>query len=75
MKIIIQIIKEARKEKGFTQEQFAAICGITQAHYSRIESGKMQPGANLIEIMFEKLDIKIIKKQNHGKVNCKTGSA
>jgi transcriptional regulator with XRE-family HTH domain len=37
------IVKEARKEKGHKQYYFARITGISQAHLSKIESGKAIP--------------------------------
>ena len=37
-------LRKARKQAGLTQEQVALASGIPQAHYSRIETGKRDPG-------------------------------
>ncbi len=43
-------IKEARKAKGFTQKQVAAIMKMTQQQYSRFENGVFQ--LNYEQIIF-----------------------
>ena len=37
-------IKAARRKKGYTQENLAAITGISQPHIGHIESGKTKVG-------------------------------
>jgi transcriptional regulator with XRE-family HTH domain len=37
-------LRKARERAGLTQEQVALASGIPQAHYSRIETGKRDPG-------------------------------
>ncbi len=37
-------LRTARERAGLTQEQVALASGIPQAHYSRIETGKRDPG-------------------------------
>jgi transcriptional regulator with XRE-family HTH domain len=37
-------LRKARRRAGLTQEQVALASGIPQAHYSRIETGKRDPG-------------------------------
>lgn len=36
-------IREARKEKGYTQEEVARAAGVTLRYYSRIEKGESTP--------------------------------
>lgn len=33
-------IAKIRKSRGYTQEEFAEICGISRAYYGRIERGE-----------------------------------
>ena len=40
---IIDSIVKTRKEKGFTQKELAAACGLTQSVIARIESKKSIP--------------------------------
>ena len=42
-KSIIDSIVETRKEKGFTQKELAATCGLTQSVIARIENKKSIP--------------------------------
>jgi transcriptional regulator with XRE-family HTH domain len=37
-------LRNARKRAGLTQEQVALASGVPQGHYSRIETGKHDPG-------------------------------
>lgn len=37
-------LRKARERAGLTQEQVALASGTPQAHYSRIETGKRDPG-------------------------------
>ena len=34
------IIRRFRETRGYSQEEFAAMCGISQAYYGRIERGE-----------------------------------
>lgn len=36
-------LKELRKEKGFTQQEVADICGVKQTVYAKWENAKMKP--------------------------------
>lgn len=38
-----QRIKEARKERKFTQERFAELCGLSTDYIGKIERGKQLP--------------------------------
>lgn len=48
-KLIGQRVKNARREKGFTQESFSELLGISTEHLSRIETGAYRPSLQLIE--------------------------
>jgi transcriptional regulator with XRE-family HTH domain len=37
-------LRNARERSGLTQEQVALASGVPQGHYSRIETGKHDPG-------------------------------
>ena len=40
MRVMLQHFREA---KGFTQEKFSALIGISRSYYSQIETGDKQP--------------------------------
>lgn len=48
-KLIGQRIKNSRRKKGFTQEVFSELLGISIEHLSRIETGSCRPSLQLIE--------------------------
>jgi len=54
-----EIIKKKRKEFDLTQKQLAKEIGITQAAFSRYETGKSELGADKLERIFEILKIKV----------------
>ncbi len=54
-KLIGQRIKNARRENGYTQEEFSEILGISIEHLSRIETGACRPSLRLIEDICTKL--------------------
>jgi transcriptional regulator with XRE-family HTH domain len=39
---------EARRRAGLTQEEVALASGVPQGHYSRIETGKHDPGVRTL---------------------------
>ena len=47
--------KRIRKAKGFTQEQFAPVCGITQTYLSQIETNQKDPNLSVLKSIAEKL--------------------
>ncbi len=49
--------KNIRKQKGQTQKEFAALCGITQTYLSQIESNKKEPNLSKLKSISEKLKI------------------
>jgi transcriptional regulator with XRE-family HTH domain len=46
-----QTLKEARCRKGYSIRELAAICGVSAAHISLIESGKRKPSAKMIALL------------------------
>jgi transcriptional regulator with XRE-family HTH domain len=41
-------LRKARRRAGLTQEAVALASGVPQAHYSRIETGKRDPGVRTL---------------------------
>ena len=39
---------EWREKKNISQEHMAMLLGITQSHYSKLESGKAKPSADVL---------------------------
>jgi transcriptional regulator with XRE-family HTH domain len=56
-KSIGQRVKNARREKGFTQESFSELLGISTEHLSRIETGAYRPSLQLIEKICSALEL------------------
>ena len=50
-------LKELRKAKNFSQEQFAEIIGITPRNLSKIETGQAFPSSSNLEKIFEALEV------------------
>jgi transcriptional regulator with XRE-family HTH domain len=46
-------IRRARKSKGFSQERFAPLIGITRRHLIRLENGEHHPSPELRERLAE----------------------
>lgn len=46
-------IREARLSRGFSQERFAPVIGITRRHLIRLENGEHHPSAELRERLAE----------------------
>jgi transcriptional regulator with XRE-family HTH domain len=51
------IIKNIRKQKGFTQNELASLCGITQTYLSQIEGNLKEPNLSTLREISEKLKI------------------
>lgn len=49
-------LKKLRKEKGLKQNEFAAICEITQAYLSQIENNSKQPNLSTLKKISGKLE-------------------
>ncbi|WP_221765550.1 helix-turn-helix domain-containing protein [Methyloradius palustris] len=52
-------IKELRKSKGLSQEDFADLCELDRTYISGIERGKRNPSLNALEILAKALNISI----------------
>lgn len=76
-KLIGQRIKNARKEKNYTQENFSEMLGISTEHLSRIETGSYRPSLQLIEKISFALEISEeelmfgIKTDSINEIECK----
>ncbi|TSA56137.1 XRE family transcriptional regulator [bacterium] len=57
MKIITEIIKEARIKKNWTQERLAKELGIIQPYFSKLESSTVPPSDNLCVKIAKKLGL------------------
>ncbi len=72
-KLIGKRIKTARNEKGFTQEAFSEILGISTEHLSRIETGSYRPSLGLIEKISSALqmseEVIMFGERNHDNSN------
>ncbi|MDR0803061.1 helix-turn-helix transcriptional regulator [Fluviicola sp.] len=51
------VIKNNRKQKGQTQEEFAKACGITQTYLSQIEGNKKEPNLSTLKVISDELEI------------------
>ncbi len=51
------VIKNIRKQKGLTQNEFASLCGITQTYLSQIERNLKEPNLSTLKSISEKLNI------------------
>lgn len=52
-------IRRYRKEKGYTQKQFAEKCGFTETSIKKYESGEREPSVERLEIMCSVLGVKM----------------
>lgn len=50
-------IKNIRKQKGFTQVDFANKCGITQTYLSQIENNQKEPNLSTLKSISNNLTI------------------
>ena len=51
------IIKNIRKQKGLTQNEFASLCDITQTYLSQIECNLKEPNLSTLREISEKLNV------------------
>ena len=56
-KIVGKNLQTARKEKGYTQADFAKLLGKYQSDYSDYETGKVQLDYDKIVLICQKLEI------------------
>lgn len=58
------MIREARLVNGYTQHRLSAALGINRSTYSRYENGKIQIPSEVIDNIFELLNIEMIIATN-----------
>lgn len=52
-------LKKIREQKGFSQKEFAKLCGIAASRYNHYENGIRQPDLQTIEQIADNLEISI----------------
>ena len=52
-------IRELRKDKGLSQEDFADLCGFDRTYVSGIERGTRNPTLKALEVLANALDVSI----------------
>jgi len=50
-------MKKIRKQKGLTQNVFAANCNITQTYLSQIENNQKEPNLSVLKAISENLEV------------------
>jgi transcriptional regulator with XRE-family HTH domain len=50
-------LKNLRKQRGQTQEEFASLCGITQTYLSHIESNRKEPNLSTLKSIGEQMKV------------------
>jgi HTH-type transcriptional regulator/antitoxin HipB len=61
-KVLGQILKSARNDKGLNQLEAGRLVGITQAMVSRIETGESNPRIDTLFRLLAALDMEMIVK-------------
>jgi transcriptional regulator with XRE-family HTH domain len=51
------VIKNIRKQKGLTQNEFASLCDITQTYLSQIEGNLKEPNLSTLKAISERLNV------------------
>lgn len=51
------VIRNIRKQRRLTQNEFASMCGITQTYLSQIEGNLKEPNLSTLKTISEKLDV------------------
>ena len=54
-----EVIRKYREGRGYTQDEFAHLCGISRAYYGRIERGEYNVTVNLCHKIATALGIRI----------------
>jgi transcriptional regulator with XRE-family HTH domain len=52
-------LRRLRKAQGFSQEEFAGVCGLDRTYISGLETGKRNPTLKVLFLLAEKLKVKI----------------
>lgn len=50
-------LKNLRKQRGQTQQEFATQCGITQTYLSQIESNQKEPNLSTLKSISDKMKV------------------
>ena len=53
-----KIVRQIRESKGFSQEEFAALCGLDRTYISGIERGRRNIGLANILLIADALNVK-----------------
>jgi transcriptional regulator with XRE-family HTH domain len=52
-------IRKIRKEKGYTQDQFAELTGLNRVHLYRLESGKQSMTLRTLKLIADTLEVRV----------------
>jgi transcriptional regulator with XRE-family HTH domain len=52
-------IRKIRKERGYTQDQFAELAGLNRVHLYRIESGKQSMTLRTLKLIADTLEVRV----------------
>lgn len=58
--MVLEYLKQFRKQKKLTQDEMARILGFTKSHYVKIEMGLRNPGYKFLESLkkeFNEVDV------------------
>lgn len=55
------VIRECRKQAGFSQVVFGEKCGFYQTYLSRLENGQANPTLNALEVVSKALGLTIFE--------------
>lgn len=72
-KVLGQILKSARNEKGLNQQQAGSLVGITQAMVSRIETGESNARIDTLFRLLSALGMEMIVKPRDMSSNLSEG--
>lgn len=53
------VLRKYRKGRGFSQDAFAAFCGISRAYYGRIERGEHSPTVEVCQKIASALNVRL----------------
>ncbi len=51
------VLRDLRKQKGLSQEDFALMCNLDRTYISGLERGKRNPTLKILTLIADKLDI------------------
>lgn len=56
---IVMLVKEIRKEKGYTLDQLSKLTGISKSHLNYIEKNQKEPTISVVVRIAQVLNVKI----------------